>query len=82
MITSVPGFQVGHYTDSQAMTGCSVVLCPPRTRGSCEVRGNSPGSRELALLAPEKSMQEVHAILLSGGSAFGLAAADGVVKWL
>jgi len=64
------------------MTGCTVILCPPKTRGSCDVRGNSPGSRELALLAPEKSMQEVHAILLTGGSAFGLSAADGVVRWL
>lgn len=82
MITSVPGFTVGHYTDHKAMTGCTVLLCPPNTRGSCEVRGNSPGSRELALLAPEKSMQEVHAVLLTGGSAFGLAAATGVVQWL
>ena len=82
MLTSVPGFKVGHYTDSTAMTGCTVVLCPPKTRASCEVRGNSPGSRELALLAPEKSMQEVHAILLTGGSAFGLAASEGVMRWL
>ncbi|MEP0821548.1 MAG: P1 family peptidase [Ignavibacterium sp.] len=73
---------VGHSSDLLNATGCTVVLCPPNTRGSCEVRGNSPGSRELALLAPEKSMQEVHAILLTGGSAFGLAAADGVVQWL
>ncbi|MBI3586962.1 MAG: P1 family peptidase [Ignavibacteriales bacterium] len=82
MLTTVPGFKVGHFTNSEAMTGCTVILCPPKTCASCEVRGNSPGSRELALLAPEKSMQEVHAILLTGGSAFGLAAADGVVKWL
>lgn len=81
-LTSVPGFSVGHVTDPINATGCTVILCPPNTRGSCEVRGNSPGSRELALLAPEKSMQEVHAILLTGGSAFGLSAADGVVKWL
>lgn len=82
MLTSVPGFKVGHYTDADALTGCTVVLCPPKTRGSCEVRGASPGSRELALLAPDKTMQEVHAILLSGGSAFGLAAADGVMRYL
>jgi len=81
-LTIVPGFSVGHSTDLANATGCTIVLCPPGTRGSCEVRGNSPGSRELALLAPEKSMQEVHAILLAGGSAFGLSAADGVVKWL
>ena len=81
-LTSVPGFKVGHYTDPANVTGCTVVLCPPKTCASCEVRGNSPGSRETALLAPEKSMQEVHAILLTGGSAFGLAAADGVMQWL
>lgn len=81
-LTAVPGFKVGHYTDAANATGCTVILCPPKTRASCEVRGNSPGSRELALLAPEKSMQEVHAILLTGGSAFGLSAADGVVRYL
>lgn len=82
MLTNVPGFRVGHWTDRAAATGCTVILCPPKTRASCEVRGNSPGSRELALLAPEKSMQEVHAILLTGGSAFGLASADGVMRWM
>ena len=82
MLTRVAGIRVGHYTDAQAMTGCTVILCPPNTKASCEVRGNSPGSRELALLAPEKSAQEIHAILLTGGSAFGLAAADGVMRWL
>lgn len=82
MLTDVPGFTVGHWTDRSAATGCTVILCPPKTRASCEVRGNSPGSRELALLAPEKSMQEVHAILLTGGSALGLASADGAMRWL
>lgn len=82
MLTAVPGFKVGHYTDLDGLTGCTVILCPPKTRASGEVRGASPGSRELALLAPEKTMQEIHAILLTGGSAFGLAAADGVVRWL
>lgn len=82
MLTKVSGFKVGHFTDNVALTGCTVILCPPKTKGSCEVRGNSPGSRELALLAPEKSMQEVHAVLLTGGSAFGLGAAEGVMKWL
>ncbi len=82
MITSVPGFTVGHYTDLKALTGCTVILCPPKTGASCEVRGASPGSRELALLAPDKTMSEVHALLLTGGSAFGLNAAEGVMKWL
>jgi L-aminopeptidase/D-esterase-like protein len=78
----VRAFAVGHWTDTAGMTGCTVVLCPPKTVGGCDVRGNSPGSRELALLASEKSMQEVHAVLLAGGSAFGLAAADGVMRYL
>jgi L-aminopeptidase/D-esterase-like protein len=82
MPTAVEGFKVGHYTDLDSLTGCTVVLCPAKTKASCEVRGSSPGSRELALLAPEKKMDEIHAILLTGGSAFGLAAADGVMKWL
>ncbi len=82
MITDVPGITVGHYTDKENITGCTVILCPPNTVASCDVRGSSPGSRELALLAPDKQMQEVHAILLSGGSAFGLGAANGVMKYL
>ena len=82
MITDVPGILVGHYTDLKALTGCTVVLCPPKTIASCEVRGSAPGSRELALLAPEKQMQEIHAVLLTGGSAFGLGAANGVMKYL
>ncbi len=76
------GFRVGHWTNADALTGCTVVLCPSRTVGACDVRGSSPGSRELALLDPVKTMQEVHAVLLTGGSAFGLAAADGVMKFL
>jgi L-aminopeptidase/D-esterase-like protein len=76
------GYAIGHWTDAGGLTGCTVILCPPNTVGGCDVRGNSPGSREVALLASEKSMQEVHAILLSGGSAFGLAAADGVMRFL
>jgi len=82
MITDVPGFLVGHYTDSVAMTGCTVLLCPPHATASCDVRGSSPGSRELSLLAPEKQMQEIHAILLTGGSAYGLGAANGVMQFL
>jgi len=77
-----PGFRLGHATDLEARTGCTVILCPPQTRGSCEIRGSSPGSRELALLAPERSMQEVHALVLTGGSAFGLATGDAVMRWL
>lgn len=82
MFTTIPGIRVGHYTDKQAATGCTVILCPPDTIGSCEIRGSAPGSRETPLLDPEKTMQQVNAILLTGGSAFGLAAADGVVRYL
>lgn len=82
MITDVSGILVGHYTDEENITGCTVILCPSKTVASCDVRGSSPGSRELALLAPDKQMQEVHAIFLSGGSAFGLGAANGVMQYL
>jgi L-aminopeptidase/D-esterase-like protein len=82
MITEINGITVGHYTDEKNITGCTVILCPPKTVASCDVRGSSPGSRELMLLAPEKQMQEVHAVLLSGGSAYGLGAANGVMQFL
>ncbi len=82
MITAVRGIRVGQYTDLEGLTGCTVVLCPPRTIGSGEVRGGAPGTRETDLLRPGMLVEEVHAVLLTGGSAFGLAAADGVVRWL
>ena len=82
MITDVPGILVGHDTDEHNITGCTVILCPPGTVASCDVRGSSPGSRELVALAPDKQMQQIHAVLLSGGSAFGLGAANGVMKFL
>jgi L-aminopeptidase/D-esterase-like protein len=76
------GFRVGHWTDDRAHTGCSVVLPPRPNVTSCEIRGSSPSSRELVLLHPDRRLTEVHGVLLTGGSAFGLAAADGVVSWL
>ena len=82
MITSVAGIRVGHRTDPVGRTGCTVVLTPPGTIGSGEVRGGAPGTRETDLLRPGMLVQEVHAVLLTGGSAFGLAAADGVMRWL
>lgn len=82
MATLPGGFRIGHWSDHEARTGCTVILCPPGTVGSCDVRGGSPGSRELALLAVDKRMQEVHALVLTGGSAYGLAAADGVMRYL
>lgn len=83
METALPeGFRVGHWSDSEALTGCTVVLCPDRTVGACDIRGNSPGSRELPLLDSIRTMAEIHAVLLTGGSAYGLAAADGVMRYL
>lgn len=82
MITRVPGIRVGNWTDPDALTGCTVVLCPPETIGSGEVLGGAPGTRETDLLRPGMLVEVVHAVLLTGGSAFGLAAADGVVRWL
>jgi L-aminopeptidase/D-esterase-like protein len=82
MITRVAGLRVGHWTDRDGLTGCTVVLCPPGTIGSGEVRGGAPGTRETDLLRPGMLVEEVHAVLLTGGSAFGLAAADGVVRFL
>jgi len=82
VITDVAGIAVGHWTDQGAKTGCSVVLLPEATAASAEVRGGAPASRELALLEPQGIVQHVDAVVLSGGSAFGLAAGDGVARWL
>ena len=82
MITDVAGVLVGHWTDPMGLTGCTVVLPPPGTIGSGEVRGGAPGTRETDLLRPGTLVQEVNVILVTGGSAFGLAAADGVMRWL
>jgi L-aminopeptidase/D-esterase-like protein len=79
-VTLAPGFGVAHWTGSG--TGVTVVLCPSDTVGSGEIRGGAPATRETALLAPERTVERVDAIVLSGGSAFGLAAADGVMAWL
>lgn len=76
------GFRVGHWTDPGARTGCTVVLPPPATRGSVDVRGGGTGTREVETLSPLANSEGPHAVLLTGGSAFGLAAADGVVRWL
>ena len=77
----VAGVRVGHWTEARARTGCTVVVLPEGTVASCEVRGGAPASRELDLLAPEKTVSAIDAVLLTGGSAFGLAAADGVMRW-
>jgi L-aminopeptidase/D-esterase-like protein len=76
------GFRVGHWTAPDGSTGCTVILPPPGTVASLDIRGSSPGSRELAPLDLERQRTEVHGLLFTGGSAFGLAAADGVMRWL
>ena len=82
MITAVRGIRVGHATDRRGLTGCTVVLCPPGTVGSGEVRGGAPATRETDLLRPGMLVNEVHGVLLAGGSAFGLGAAAGVMRYL
>lgn len=81
-LTAVAGISVGHAEMSERPTGSTVVLVPSGTVAAVDVRGGAPGTRETDLLAPTKMVQEVHAVLLTGGSAFGLAAADGVMRFL
>ena len=81
-ITDVEGVRVGHYTDLEAATGCTVVLCEAGAVGGVDVRGSSPGTAETDVLRPLSRVQEVHGVLLSGGSAFGLGASSGVVRYL
>ncbi len=81
-LTDVPGIRVGHYTHLEGGTGCTVVICPSSTVGGVDQRGGAPGTRETDLLRPMHRVETVNAVLLSGGSAFGLAAADGVMRYL
>lgn len=81
MITDVAGVRVGHWTDRDARTGCTAVVLPAGTVASGEVRGGAPGTREFDLLAPGRLVERVDVVVLSGGSAFGLAACDGAVRW-
>ena len=81
-ITDVAGIEVGHHTDSRRPTGSTVILAREGAVAGVDVRGAAPGTRETDLLSPGNFVQQVHAILLAGGSAWGLAAADGVVRWL
>jgi L-aminopeptidase/D-esterase-like protein len=80
--TSIAGVRVGHWTNREAATGCTVVLCPEGAVASVDVRGGAPGTRETDLLSAGTLLQRVHAVLLSGGSAYGLDAATGVMRWL
>ncbi|MBP0443484.1 P1 family peptidase [Roseomonas sp. SSH11] len=81
-ITDVPGIRVGHFTETRRPTGCTVVLAEEGATAGVDVRGAAPGTRETDLLDPANLVDKVHAVLLSGGSAFGLDAAGGVMRWL
>lgn len=81
-ITDVPGIRVGHCTDRRAATGCTVVLCEKGAVGGVDVRGGAPGTRETDLLRPGTLVQGMHAVVLTGGSAWGLDAAGGVMRYL
>ncbi|MFZ5888679.1 MAG: P1 family peptidase [Chloroflexota bacterium] len=81
-ITDVRGIEVGHAQDEDALTGCTVILCRKGAVAGVDVRGSAPGTRETDLLDPVNLVEKVHAIVLSGGSAFGLDAASGVMKYL
>ncbi len=82
LLTDVPGVAVGHWTDPVARTGCTVVIVPAGTVASGEIRGGGPASREVGLLEPTRHVNTIDAVVLTGGSAFGLAAADGVMSHL
>src|SRR5512145_1294375 len=81
-ITDVYGIEVGHAQNEEALTGCTVILCRKGAVAGVDVRGGAPGTRETDLLNPINLVEKVHAIVLAGGSAFGLDAATGVVRYL
>lgn len=81
-IEKVPGFKIGHAQNNEALTGCTVILCDDNSIGGVDQRGGSPGTRETDLLRPMHMVETVNAILLTGGSAYGLDAAAGVMKYL
>jgi L-aminopeptidase/D-esterase-like protein len=82
MLTAIRGIRVGHGTDERGCTGCTVILCPEGTVGGADVRGSAAGTRELDALSPMHLVPHVHAVVLAGGSAFGLDAAGGVMRYL
>jgi len=81
-LTAIDGITVGHYTDAGAQTGCTVIVLPEPSVVAGEVRGAAPATREFGLLSPGMTVEQAHALVLAGGSAFGLAAADGVMTAL
>ncbi len=82
VLTDVPGVEVGHWTNEEARTGCTVALFPEGTVASGEIRGGAPATREFALLDPSRLVHRIDAVMLSGGSAFGLASGHGAMEWL
>jgi len=81
-ITDVPGIRVGHWTDRRGGTGCTVILCEDSVAGAVDARGGAPGTRETDVLAGPNLVRKAHAVVFCGGSAFGLAATDGVMRYL
>lgn len=81
-LTDIDGLKVGHFTDDRRPTGCTVVLCEKGAVAGVDVRGGAPGTRETDLLNPLNTVQQIHAVVLSGGSAFGLDTASGVMRYL
>ena len=81
-ITGIPGIKVGHSSDFEGITGCTVILCEDGAVAGVDQRGGGPGTREIALLNPVNHVEKIHAILLAGGSAYGLDAASGVMQFL
>jgi L-aminopeptidase/D-esterase-like protein len=81
-ITDIRGIEVGHAQDAEALTGCTVVLCRKGAVAGVDVRGGAPGTRETDLLDPVNLVEKVHAVVLAGGSAYGLSAASGVMQYL
>jgi len=81
-LSAVAGLRVGHFTDPRRPTGCTIVLAPEGAVGGVDVRGAAPGTRDTELLSPLNAVEAVHGVLLAGGSAFGLDAAAGVMRWL
>lgn len=81
-ITDVAGIEVGHFSDTRRPTGCTVIMARDGAVAGVDVRGAAPGTRETDLLSPGNLVQQVHAVMLAGGSAWGLAAAEGAMRWM
>ncbi len=81
-LCDIEGIQIGHMENYESGTGCSVIICREGASGGVDVRGGAPGTRETDLLNPVELVQKVNAVVLSGGSAFGLDASSGVMKYL